>query len=252
MIQSLSTAAAGLYAQQQKIDIIANNIANVNTIAFRSADARFEDTYYTVMENPDPEAENANLQKGTGVALSSTTIDFSQGGIQTTGNVLDFMIDGDAFFKLETADGTYAYTKDGSFNISAEEDGYYLINSKGYYVLDENDERILIPEDAGEFTVNSDGSIIVDGDESKFGIYTFENNAGLLCEGGNLFSETAVSGAVAAAEEYAVMQGTLEGSNVDLATELTELIQAQRVFSLASKALQTADDMEGLANNIRR
>ncbi len=251
-MQSFSSAASGLSAQQQKIDIIANNIANINTSSFKSTDARFEDTLYNAMENPDPEAEGANLQKGTGVALSSTAFDFSQGSVLATGNKLDFMIDGDAFFKLLTAGGEYVYSKDGAFSLSMEGDAGYLVNSEGEYVLDDNDAKILIAGNSDRFIVRSDGNILIDGTETQMGIYTFENTRGLLSEGGNRFSETAASGEAAAAADYTVTQGALEGSNVNMASELTHLIEAQRVFSLASKALQTADDMEGLANNIRR
>ena len=247
MMQSLSTAATGLSAQQKKIDIIANNIANVNTTAYKGATAVFEDTYYTAMENPDPEAQVTNLQKGTGAKLSATAVDFSQGATMTTGNALDFEISGNAFFRLQNEDGEYVYTKDGSFSVSVEEDGAYLVSSEGYYVLDENDDRISVPEDTGTF-IRSDGSIT---DEIRLGIYTFENTGGLSAGGNNLFSETVSSGQPILAEDYTVKQGALEGSNVDLASELSNLIQAQRVFSLASRALQTADNMEGLANNIR-
>lgn len=253
MIQSLSTARAGLTAQQQKIDIISNNIANISTTAFKSTHARFKDTLYTAMENPAPGAGAGNLQKGTGTALSSTVIDFSQGGIRTTGNRLDFMIEGNAFFKLETADDVYAYTKDGSFNLSVEEKGSFLVNSDGYYVLDVNDGRIMIPaEGSGAFSVRDDGSIELESTEIQLGIYTFDNAAGLEPAGGSLFSESTSSGEAAEAADYTVLQGSIEGSNVDLASELTRLIEAQRVFSLAGKALQTADNMEGLANNLRR
>ncbi len=254
MMQSLSTAATGLSAQQQKIDIIANNIANVNTAAYKSTDARFQDTLYTAMENPDPDAAATNLQRGTGALLSSASVNFTQGSVVSTGETLDLMIEGDAFFKLERPDGSYAYTKDGSFGLSIEEDGTYLVNADGYYVLDENDERMQVSQDAGSFNVHRDGNIIMGDTEAQLGIYTFDNTEGLLAAGGNLYTESASSGAAAAAnpDDYRVEQGVLEGSNVDLASELTHLMEAQRVFSLASRALQTADEMEGLANNLRR
>ena len=253
MIQSLATAAAGLSAQQQKIDIIANNISNVNTAAYKSTDARFKDTLYTAMENPDLEAQEANLQKGTGVALASTDVDFTQGSVISTGNPLDLMINGDGFFELMTASGEVVYSKNGAFTVSSEEDGGYLVNSQGDYVLDADGDKILVPEGASEFIVQSDGRIIIDGTQTQqLGIYTFENTQGLLSVGDSCFSETAASGEAVAASDCTVTQGALEGSNVNLASELTRLIEAQRVFSLASQALQTADDMEGLANNIRR
>ena len=252
MMQSLSTAAAGLSAQQQKIDILANNISNVNTTAYKSSSARFKDTLYTAMENPDTEAAASNLQKGTGVALSSTGIDFSQGSAVATENPLDLMITGDGFFKLMTANGEYAYSKNGAFSISMEGDGSYLVNAEGDYVLDINDEKIRVPANADKFAVQSDGTIVLDGTQTRLGIYTFENVQGLRSEAGSLFSETTASGEAAASTDFTVTQGVLEGSNVNLASELTRLIEAQRAFSLASQALQTADEMEGLANNIRR
>jgi flagellar basal-body rod protein FlgG len=246
-MQALSTAATGLSAQQQRIDMIANNLANVNTTAYKSAEAGFQDTYYTAMENPDPEAGAAGLQRGTGIRLSSTAVDFSQGTVQSTGNAMDLAINGDAFFRLNK-DGETVYTKDGAFTVSVEEDGAYLVNAEGFYVLDENNDRISVPEDAADFIVKGDGSIT---EETKLGLYTFENAGGLLRRGDNLFSETAASGNAVTADDFKVEQGALEGSNVDLGAELSDLIQAQRVFSLASRALQTADNMEGLANNIR-
>jgi len=250
MMQSLSTAATGLAAQQRRIDIIANNIANLNTTAYKSVKAGFEDTYYTAMENPDPDAEAGNLQRGTGVRLSSTNISFSQGIVQTTGTPHDFAIRGDAFFRLQDRSGAHVYTRDGSFTVSVEEDGAYLVSADGYYVLDENNERILLPESGENFVVLADGSI--EGRGIKLGVYSFTNAGGLALRGQGLYIPTAASGEAAPAENYTVRQGELEGSNVELGAELSELIQAQRAFSLASRALQTADSMEGLANNIRR
>ncbi|MGI5970210.1 MAG: flagellar hook-basal body protein [Oscillospiraceae bacterium] len=247
-MQSLSTAATGLSAQQQKIDIIANNIANLNTTAYKTSSAVFADTYYTIMENPDQNADETELARGTGAKLASTSMDFSQGKAVATGNALDLMIEGNAFFRLLDGAGNFAYTKDGSFSVSDEVDGSYLVNSQGFYVLDENDERIRVPE--GRFTVQSDGSIADSG--IRIGIYAFENTGGLEPRGNNLFYEGVSSGQALETAEYRLIQNSLEGSNVDLSTELTQLIQAQRIFSLASRALQTADEMEGLANNIRR
>ncbi|NMA25579.1 MAG: flagellar hook-basal body protein, partial [Clostridiales bacterium] len=249
-MQSLSTAATGLAAQQQRLDIIANNIANLNTTAYKSVKAGFEDAYYTAMENPDPDAEATYLQRGTGVRLSSTAVSFSQGIVQTTGNARDLAISGDGFFRLQDGSGAYVYTRDGSFTVSVEEDGAYLVNAGGYYVLDENNERILLPESGGSFIVRPDGSI--EGSETKLGVYSFANAGGLALRGRSLFIPTAASGEAVPAADYTVRQGELEGSNVDLGSEISELIQAQRAFSLASRALQTADNMEALANSIRR
>jgi flagellar basal-body rod protein FlgG len=252
MIQSLYTAASGLSGQQRRIDIIANNISNVNTTAYKSSSSVFKDTLYTTMENPEDTGGGLNLQRGTGITLSATTLDHTQGNIRDTGGELDFAIDGEGFFKLLDLQGNAVYTRDGSFYRSISEDGEYLVNSQGCYVLDENDEKISLPENAEDISVSADGTLTAGDRTLKLGIYEFPNGSGLLSVGNNLFSESLSSGGPVAAEGFAIRQGALESSNVDLATELTKLMRAQRVFSLSSRALQTADNMEGLANNIRR
>ncbi len=252
MMQALLTASTGLSAQQKRIDIISNNMANVNTTAFKSSDAQFKDALYTTMENPDLNAQPTNLQRGTGVALSSTPIDFSQGSTRVTGKDLDLLINGNAFFRLVNYEGEFVYTKDGSFTVSAEGGRSYLVNSAGYYLLDEYNNRISVAAGSGAISIQGNGTIEADGRMVRIGVYSFENEGALLSVGGNLFTESASSGEAAASTDYNIVQGALESSNVDLAKELTRLIQAQRVFSLASRALQTTDNMEGLANNIRR
>lgn len=252
MIQSVYTACAGLTSQQKRMDTIANNISNVNTIAFKSSSIVFKDTLYTTMENPEDAAGSANLQRGTGITLAATALDFSQGNLRETGGELDLAIDGAGFFKLLDQQGEAVYTRDGTFCRSMSEDGDYLVNSQGCYVLDESDNKIRLPETGTYIRVDADGTIAAEGGAVRLGICEFANAGGLNSIGGNLFSESASSGDAAYAEGFTVRQGVLENSNVELATELTKLIRAQRTFSLASKALQTADEMEGLANNIRR
>jgi flagellar basal-body rod protein FlgG len=255
-MQSVFAAAQGLSAQQERIDTIANNISNVNTAAFKRANVSFKDALYTGMENPGgAEGKVYNLQKGTGIVLASSMLDFSQGTIESTGNNLDFAIEGDGFFQLREPDGSYVYTRDGSFEISVEEDGSYLVTEQGSYVMDQDGNKIRIPAGVCEMTVSEDGTLTFgtgeEAGETKFGIYTFPNASGLYSAGNGVYTGSPAAGDAEPAEAYRICRESLEGSNVLLADELTRLVRAQRMYSLASRALQTADDMEGLAINIR-
>ncbi|MGE4484071.1 MAG: flagellar hook-basal body protein [Oscillospiraceae bacterium] len=252
MMQSLYTAATGISGQQTRIDTIADNIANINSTGFKSSRTSFKDTIYSKMENPEETGQASNLQKGTGVSPAATDKNFKQGNIEATGNKLDFAIDGSGFFSLLNSKGETVYTRNGSFSVSAEEDGNYLTSSDGSYVLDNNGLKIEIPDGTSGFTVAGDGSFVSgDGTTVKLGVFEFPNTEGLASLGDSKFAATAASGDAVQAEDFTVCQGELEGSNVDLSVELTQLIQAQRMYSFASQALQTADEMEGLAINIR-
>lgn len=251
-MQSLYTASTGLSGQQKRIDTIANNISNVNTVAFKTTSVSFEDTLYTAMKNPGDPQSSSNLQKGTGVRLSATNIDFGQGATRTTGNPLDLALEGDGFFQLMDSSGEKLYTRNGSFSVSSEQDGSYLVSDEGYYVLDEKGEKIKLSGETSQITVSSDGTISTGDTSVKLGLYRFENSAGLSPRGSGLFAVSAASGNSSAPDGCTVIQGALEGSNVDLGTELTQLMRAQRLFSLSSSALQTADEMTGVACNLRR
>lgn len=252
MMQSLYTAATGISSQQTRINTIADNIANINSAGFKSSRVSFKDALYTTMDNPDAAGGASDLPKGTGVGLASADRSFTQGNIKSTGSALDFAIDGSGFFGLMNSAGETVYTRNGSFSISVEEDGNYLTASDGAYVLDSDGAKIKIPADASGFTVASDGSFTADGGTAaKLGVFEFPNAGGLSSLGSGSFAPTAASGNAGLADDYTVGQGKLEGSNVDLSFEITQLMQAQRLFSLSSKALETADKMEGLAINLR-
>ena len=252
MMQSIYTAAAGVSQQQTRIDTIADNIANINSTGFKSSRVNFKDALYTTMKNPVKTGQTSDLQKGTGVLLASTDKNFNQGNIESTGSNLDFAINGNGFFSLLHSDGETVYTRNGSFSVSAEDDGNYLTSSGGDYVLDSNGMKIKISDGASEFTVAGDGSFTdSNGTTVKIGVFEFSNTGGLSSIGDSNFSPTAASGEANQAADFSVRQGELEGSNVDLSVEMTQLIQAQRMFSFASQALETADEMEGLAINIR-
>ncbi len=253
MSQSCYTAALGIRTQQQRVDAIADNIANINTVAYKYTRVDFKDALYSAMENPEQTDDTANLQLGHGVLLSGMNKVFSQGTYLETGEETDLCIEGEGFFAVRSPAGDVYYTRDGSFQKSVETGGTYLVTAQGYYVLDQNGQKISLQGD--EMEISSSGQISEGGDSQPYatiGIFIFANQKGLTAVSDGLYAASDASGnAQLAGEETSVIQGALEGSNVDLAVEFTKLIRAQRLFSLASKALETADEMDGMANSLR-
>lgn len=258
MYEALSIAATGLKNQQRRLDTIAHNVANANTTAYKSVRLDFKDALYTAGITPGPaRTPEGNQQKGHGLMVAGITKDFRAGNIQTTDRPLDLTIEGEGFFELGDNDGNIVYTRNGNFTVSVEDDGTYLVNAEGLYVLDTEGTRIQIPYGTGEINIGNNGDINFMADTEiigivTLGIYTFRNITGLLDVGDSNYAESVASGERRPAEGIKVWQGTLEGSNVSLAEEMTRLIRTQRAFSLASRALTTADEMEGIANNMRR
>jgi len=241
MIRALYSSASAMVAQQQNLDIISNNIANINTVAYKKTRPAFQDALYSAMDARRA-AEPVNLQIGNGVRLAATQRHFGQGRLQQTDRPLDFAIDGEGFFVLLRPDGTLCYTRDGSFQISAEQVGgrvvSRLVTPQGEYVLDINGQPMEV-YNGREVSVES------------FNIVTFANPDGLEAIGHNRFVETEASGPAIYSYHATVRQGFLEQSNVDLAEEMAQLILAQRAYQLSSRVLQSADEMERLANNLR-
>jgi len=250
-MQSIYTAASGLSSQQTRLDIIASNIANSDTAGYKSTRADFKDALYSLMDDPVGNSEAANLLRGSGVVLSATNTDFTDGTISKTGESLDFAINGSGFFSVENENGQTLYTRNGNFSVSSEGNNRYLVTAQGYYVLDANGNKISLPDENTEISVSDGGALSTpDGIFARLGIATFTNPNGLSAAGDTCFSATDTSGKPTAFNGASVVQGSLEKSNVDLAEEMTLLIRSQRAYSLASRALQTADEMEGLANNM--
>lgn len=255
-MQASSTAKMGLVAQQTRLDTIANNLANANTSGFRARQVQFRDMLYNKMTRPVGSQEG-NLQKGTGVLVASTDLNMSQGIPEMTGISLDFMIDGDGMFAVRDSQGRTLYTRNGSFAISLEGEERYLVTAAGYHVLDENGERIELPEGIvnADISVDLDGTLNVKGEEAgfaKLGLYWFPNPSGLDSEGNTCFAQSASSGeATEAPAGTKILQGYLEGANIDVGMEMVNMIKTQRAFSLASRAITTADEMDALANNMR-
>ena len=248
MIQSAYNARMGIMAQQKRVDTIANNIANINTYGFKSSRVDFKDMLYVALQGP----AGVNLQSGTGVRVAATTRSFEAGIPVQTDETLDFCLQGDGFFAVENGSGGTEYTRVGAFYTSQEADGQYLVTGQGKYVLGADGKRIKLPKNVKDITVSEDGKISADGKAvGTFKLVTFTNKEGLEAVGDTSFAETAASGAPAPAKGVKVSQGYLEQSNVDLASEMTKLIRAQRAFALSSKAISMADDMDGVANNLR-
>ncbi|MGE5362989.1 MAG: flagellar basal-body rod protein FlgG [Bacteroidota bacterium] len=262
--RALRTAASGMYAQQLNIEVVSNNIANINTTAFKKNKAEFKDMMYQeVAINPQFASNNlinektsTKVQVGNGVQPASTQKLFTQGDLQATNSTLDVAIQGEGFFQVRRTDGTIAYTRDGSFKISA--DGR-LVTANGYVL----EPGITLNEDTKSLNITKDGTIEaveVGGGSSVLGtleLAKFINPGGLQPIGENLYVETEASGVPIlgnpASSGYGELnQGYLESSNVDIVEEMVAMISAQRAYEINSKTVKTVEDMMTMANNIKR
>jgi flagellar basal-body rod protein FlgG len=253
MIRSLWIAKTGMEGQQTKLDAISHNLANVATYGFKRGSVVFEDLMYQQLRQPGAaSAEQSQLptglQLGLGVRAAATTRNFSQGTLNQTGGNLDVAIEGQGFFQITMPDGTTGYTRDGAFQLDANGQ---LVTSAGYAVQ----PGITIPANARTVTIAKDGSvnITVPGQVApqavgQLQLASFVNPAGLESLGGNLFAETAASGAPNAGAPGTnglggVRQGFVEGSNVNVVEELVSMIATQRAYEMNSKAIQSSDQM---------
>lgn len=274
MMRSLWTGASGMTSQQLAVDTIANNIANVNTTAFKRERLEFQSLLYQTLissgQNPELVGNRpANLQVGHGVRPVASTRNFTMGTLEPTGNVTDFAINGHGFFTINRGltDETVAFTRDGAFQLSPAGGGLMLVTSQGYRVLDSGGNTISFDVDINlqHLAVTREGFFTVRGPDGntidlgiQLGIAQFPNRQGLESIGGNLFIETAASGAPVSEATGSVgavsniLQGHLERSNVQIAEEMVDLIVSQRAFELNSRIIQTSDEMLQQANNMRR
>jgi len=264
-IQSLYTAATGMEAMESKLDVIANNMANINTTAFKKDRANFEDVFYRQYRLPgaldaDSNRTATGVEVGLGTRVSSTQSNFKQGSFQTTNNPLDFAIEGDGFFRVQNPNGDFYYTRSGNFNLNAE--GQLVLGSaqKGYVVGD----GISIPNDATAIVVTADGEVQYSTQTQtslqsagKLELSKFVNPDGLLKLGENLYQKTDASGDEQTGKPGQdgfgnLRQGFLEASNVEPVTELIDLITTQRSFELNSQVVQAGDQVMQLVANLRR
>ena len=237
MIQSLYTAVSAMTAHQKNMDQLADNISNVNTTGFKGKTVGFKDALYRTMETPVQESEQNNLQQGHGVLVGDIKTAFTQGSLEQTDIKTDFALEGEGFFAVDSNEEIF-YTRDGNFNIGIIDNTPYLVTKEGYYVLDQNRNRIVV----------YDGENI----SRMPGVFNFVNPQGLSSLGSNYYETTESSGQAQNGATSIVKQGYLESSNVSVTDQLTRMIRIQRAYQTAARAFTTADEMEGLANNIRR
>jgi flagellar basal-body rod protein FlgG len=255
-------AVTGMLANQRQLEVVANNLANVNSTGFKRAVAHTTDLGYQAGINAPvgPGGTMVRVQGiGEGTQLADVNHDFLPGALQATGNPLDIALQGDGFFSVTMPDGTLGYSRDGSLSVDATG---RLVTSGGLPVQSETGTDLTVPpdsvdvrfDDTGQLTATAaDGTSQIVG---KLALSTFPNNRGLLAAGQNLYTPTAASGAAVAMTQGAanaptVVAGALEGSNVEMADEFTRLIQAQRGYQMSSKVVQAWDDMERMANELR-
>jgi flagellar basal-body rod protein FlgG len=262
MIKALRTAASGMSAQQMNVDVIANNLANVNTTGFKKSKIEFQDILYQRLRTAGSESAAGStvpidLEVGYGTRPVATLRSFSMGSLQMTGNPLDFAIEGNGFYQVLLPDGTIAYSRDGSFKLSA--DGQ-IVTSDGFYLQ----PGITIPADATEINVSVDGiiAVLVPGESEpqeigQLELAKFINPSGLQAIGHNLFVASASSGEPVLGTPSLeglgrINQGYLEMSNVDIVEEMVNMIIAQRAYEINSKAIQTSEEMSQITNNLKR
>lgn len=272
MVRSLWSAATGMVAQQTNLDTIANNLANVNTLGYKSQTAEFKTLLYQTLQTETTTANGANKpissQVGLGVRTSSITSVFKQGSLLASESETAFAIQGKGFFAVKAEDGQTYYTRNGNFGFALNSDGgLTLANSDGFPVLSSTGKPINLASGlvASKVTVSADGQICYpDANNTPqpigitLGLYQFPNPAGLEKVGDTLFGVTDASGQAINEntnpnlDKSEIAQGYLEGSSVQVANEMVNMIVAQRAYELNSKAITTSDEMMQIANNLKR
>lgn len=259
MNQALWAAKTGLDAQQTRMAVVSNNLANVNTTGFKQGRAVFEDLLYQNVRQAGGQSSQdtqlpSGMNLGTGVRVVATEKLFTQGSVLQTGNAMDVAINGRGFLQVLQPDGSLAYTRDGSFQINAQGE---LVTASGYTVQ----PGITIPDGAQSVTIGQDGvvSVRLAGQPGTSQVGTLEtvdflNPVGLQPIGENLYLETASSGTAQAGTPGlnglgTLIQGALEGSNVNVVSELVSMIETQRAYEMNSKAISTNDQMMQYLNN---
>jgi flagellar basal-body rod protein FlgG len=253
-MQALRTAATGMAAQELNVQVISNNIANINTTSYKKQTAAFQDLIYEHVRRVGAQASDqgtilpVGIDLGGGVKTVGTPRTMTQGTLSMTGNDLDVAITGEGFFKIQMPDGTHQYTRDGTFQMDNQG---RIVTAQGNPVQ----PTITIPNNASGLTINAQGqvSVTLPGSTTsqiigQIGLTRFINKGGLQPVGSNQYTDTPSSGppqdGVANAEGYgSITQGSLEQSNVDVVSEMSNLISAQRAYEMNSKVISAADQM---------
>jgi flagellar basal-body rod protein FlgG len=261
-MRSMNIAATGMLAQQLNVEVISNNIANLNTTGFKRQRAEFQDLLYQNLRRVGATSSDsgtivpAGVQVGVGVKAAAVYRINEQGNLQKTDNQLDVAIQGNGYFQVQMPDGTTSYTRAGSFQLSPTGE---IVTADGLVVQ----PGITLPQDTQSVTINSSGQVVVQianqtqtQTVGQLELARFANDAGLENIGDNLLKETAASGApvtgVAGSTGFgSLQQGFLETSNVNVVSEITDLITAQRAYEMNSKVIQTSDEMSSTLTNLR-
>jgi flagellar basal-body rod protein FlgG len=245
MLEGLHSAAAGMAAQQQRMDAVANDLANANTTGYKHQRVGFRDLVY----DQTGRSSAQGVRTGSGAAAVDAGRAFAQGTLQRTDRPLDVAIQGEGFLRVRLPDGRDALTRDGGLHIDGNR---RLTTSTGALVQ----PAITVPEGLGEdqVSIGPDGTVLAAGNRiGRLDVVTVRSQAGLLSVGNNAFVTTPASGAaVAAPRATTLSQGALEASNTDMAEAMVSMIESQRAYQLASKAISTADEMMGIANQVKR
>ena len=253
MNSALWVSKSGLSAQNTRLTTISNNLANVSTNGFKRDRAAFQDLLYQIDRQPGGQSSQntelpSGLQLGTGVRVVATQKQFTEGNIEITEQALDVAVNGRGFFQVLNPDGSVSYTRDGQFQLN---NAGQLVNAQGLTI----EPAITIPDGTQTITIGMDGVVgVVDaatGTTTQIGNLTladFSNPAGLEAQGGNLFRETAASGALVQGEAGqggfgTLIQGAIEGSNVNVVEEMVNMIETQRAYEMNSKVISTVDQM---------
>lgn len=263
MIRALWTAAAGMNCQQVNVDVIANNLANVNTAGFKRSRADFQDLLYQTLVNAGTTSTAGSeypvgLEVGMGARVVNTEKVFTQGDFRQTGNNLDVVIEGTGFFQLTMPNGATGYTRSGSFKLDSQG---RLCTSEGWLLS----PQVTVPSTAVEITIGSDGSVsILNGDTGQvedlgatLQLARFPNPGGLRSIGHSVFTTTpasgdAITGTPGTLGLGTIKQGFMEMSNVSVVEEMVNLIAGQRAYEVSSKAIQASDEMLQMSNNVKR
>jgi flagellar basal-body rod protein FlgG len=261
-MKSLQIAATGMAAQQTRVDVISNNIANMSTTAYRPRVAEFSDLVYQQYLTPGTITSQtgtvvpAGIQLGTGVKASTVSMEITQGTMRQTNGELDLGIDGKGFLEIVLPDGETAFTRDGKLNRSPDGE---IVTMDGYALAD----GITLPQDARRISISRDGEVVayfnnqVEGQTvGVISLATFVNEKGLEAVGDNLYRETEASGQanrqVAGSEGVGTLrQGFIEDSGVDVVKEISDLIEAQRGYELNSKVITASDEMLAATTRLR-
>jgi len=261
-MRALNIAATGMQAQQTNVEVISNNIANMNTTGYNRRRSEFTDLLYQNMKRVGSNSSDSNtivptgIQLGLGVKTASVYRITEQGSLVSTSNNLDLAVSGKGYFQVQLPSGQTAYSRDGEFSLSSTGQ---IVTSQGYTVL----PSVTVPTNAVSITVNSSGQVSVkldgqttDSTVGQLQLAVFPNEAGLEAQGDNLFLETASSGAAVVSNPGqpgygTLLQGYLENSNVNVVSEITDMISAQRAYEMNSKVIQSADEMLQTINQVK-